>query len=208
MTQYYGQHEPPVDQIIEELLPLGFGPGVFVDVGAGCGTSDNNSYYFEQRGWRCICVEPSPMYAEVLTLARKAVALVALSDHEAISDFHVFGVFDRMDYGAISGLKTDARLLEEFTRQGYLRRKWTVKVPVTTLDHLAHSYRLKDIHVLSIDTEGTEIEVLNGFSIANWLPKVVVVENNYDDPWTVDWMKASGYKRVRRNVVNDFYVRE
>jgi hypothetical protein len=40
------------------------------------------------------------------------------------------------------------------------------------------------------------------------MPKVVVLENNYDDKHYVDYMDSVGYKRVLRNVVNDFYIKK
>ena len=65
---------------------------------------------------------------------------------------------------------------------------------------------IDNIDFLSIDTEGTEIDVMKGFDIQKWMPKIVVLENNYDDNHYLDYMESVGYQRILRNVVNDFYT--
>ena len=65
-----------------------------------------------------------------------------------------------------------------------------------------------ELHALSIDTEGTELDVLKGLDLAKWRPKAMVVECWDAVNPIVDYLKAFGYERVQRRVVNDFYLRE
>jgi len=59
---------------------------------------------------------------------------------------------------------------------------------------------------LSIDTEGTEIEVLKGFDIKKWKPKLLVIENNFNDPEIEKYLSTFGYIKNKRIEVNDFYI--
>jgi FkbM family methyltransferase len=61
---------------------------------------------------------------------------------------------------------------------------------------------------VTIDTEGTEVDVLKGFSLEQWQPKLVVVENNYADNEIRTHMKSRGYFLTRRHKINDFFVQD
>lgn len=62
------------------------------------------------------------------------------------------------------------------------------------------------IDYVSIDTEGTELDVLKGFDLVKWKPKVLLIENNYEDMEIEEYLKLFGYKKTLRHHVNDFYL--
>ena len=62
------------------------------------------------------------------------------------------------------------------------------------------------IDFISVDVEGTEIDVIKGLDIKKWMPKLIVLENNYNDKKYEDYMSSVGYKKELRNIVNDFYT--
>jgi hypothetical protein len=67
---------------------------------------------------------------------------------------------------------------------------------------------LTHIDFLSIDTEGTELEVLKGFDMVRWKPKLLVIDNTFGDPEIEDYLYTFGYTKVRRLVETDFYIKE
>ena len=73
---------------------------------------------------------------------------------------------------------------------------------------ILHLINLEKIDFVSIDTEGTELEVLMGFDINRWKPRLFIIENNFDEPKLADYLKDFGYKFSQRLGVNDFFVRE
>ena len=107
---------------------------------------------------------------------------------------------------AISGLRIDQRLYDDHMfLQPEVRQ---VNVPMMTLDTILLKYPAIDkIDFLSIDVEGTEVDVMKGFDIQKWMPLVIVLENNYNDKSYEDYMSSVGYKKALRNVVNDFYIK-
>ena len=108
---------------------------------------------------------------------------------------------------AISGLRIDQRLYDDHMfLQPEVRQ---VNVPMMTLDTILLKYPAIDkIDFLSIDVEGTEVDVMKGFDIQKWMPLVIVLENNYNDKSYEDYMSSVGYKKALRNVVNDFYIKK
>ena len=212
MTRYYGQHNPPVDQVLEQLFPTDF-IGYATDVGAGDGITDSNTYLFEQKGWPVLCIEPSPPYWEQCKQRRKIFsncACGAISVHGPVP-FHIFRLregYGGRSYGAISSLRPDMRLLEHFNKLGDVREEWTFPVKVRSLDDLLQNASFPGLDLLSIDTEGTEVDILVGMKFQKYAPRVIVVENNWDEPDARTLLQSHGYKMVRRVEVNDFFVKE
>lgn len=62
------------------------------------------------------------------------------------------------------------------------------------------------IDFLSIDTEGHEIEVLSGFDLARWRPRLILIEDLVLDRDLHRLLTGRGYKWVRRTGLNSWYV--
>jgi FkbM family methyltransferase len=179
--------------------------GYAADVGAGCGTTDNNTYLFQQRGWKVLCCEPNPAYFVPCSATRSLFEPVAIGCDEGVHNFNVYKVGG--DWGAISGLKIDPRLVRHFRERNLIQGRWVVPVRVCRLDWFLRTNIFPRLDLLSVDTEGTELDVLQSLDLNFWKPLVIVVENNHDEPDCRDYLKQFGYRMVRRNVVNDFFVR-
>jgi len=197
--RYYSQFGE--DKIIESYFDEDYVGGC-IDVGAYDGTFISNTKHFEELDWYCLCVEPNPKYYNVLKTTRLNSINYAISDVEGILPFNIVDVGDRME-GAVSALKIDERLFKLFG----LAKTTVIDVNVITLDTcIQQFYKYNKIDFVSVDTEGTELDVLKGLSIEKWRPKLFVIENNFDDPYVEDYLKQYGYKKVKRLEVNDFYV--
>jgi hypothetical protein len=83
-----------------------------------------------------------------------------------------------------------------------------IKVEVKKLDTVLSRINLEKIDFVSIDTEGTELEVLMGFDINKWNPRLFIIENNFNESKISDYLNGFGYKFSQRLGVNDFFVRE
>jgi len=128
--------------------------GVFVDVGAG-GIENSNSYYFEQKGWQCLCIEPDKRHIGLDK--RKLVDNRVVGDEEKEVDF----VYHHEP--SLSGLH-------------HHNKSVSVSLPMFKLDTILANYDIKKIDILSIDTEGNELAVLKGFSIDKYEPKYIIIE--------------------------------
>lgn len=200
---YHGQrHE---DAIIEQYFPNGYIGGC-IDVGATDGVYINNTLHFEENGWYALCIEPNPQYYNQLERNRNVTLNVAVSDYN--EDFGTFTLVN-LDGNeeAISALKLDDRLLKAHSHFNIIIRP--ISCDIRTLDYcIEHYYKYDKIDFLSIDTEGTELDVLKGFDINKWQPRLIMVENNYNDSDIEEYLIQFGYVKDQRIEINDFYIKK
>jgi FkbM family methyltransferase len=190
------------DAYVERLFLPGF-VGTAVDIGATGGVIRNNTYMFELVGWRVLCVEANPLYESELRKNRKEVAMVACADYEADNvDF----IFFTSNWEAGSALKPAWGTLTKWgVREDNFR---TIPTNVRKLNTLLEEAGIEHVDYVSIDVEGGEIDVLNGFDVLKYNPAVLAIESWDEDNPVVEYMKNIGYKRVKRCYVNDLFVKE
>jgi FkbM family methyltransferase len=199
-VKYYSQFGE--DKIIESYFDSKYIGGC-IDIGASNGVLINNTKHFEELGWYCLCIEPNPRYTKELKLNRLNIVECAISDIEGNSIFNVVDLGNNCE-DAISALKIDERLLNKFNYVSIT----PINVSVMTLDNcLKTFYKYNKIDFISIDTEGTELDVLKSFSIEKWNPKLFVIENNFNDPDIEVYLDQFGYKKDRKLEVNEFYIK-
>ena len=205
---YYGQFLD--DKLIEEYFDSGYIGGC-IDVGATNGVDINNTKYFEENGWYCLCIEPNTNSYEKLKINRKNTLNLAISNiNKDLVDFTVVNLNNNSSEseGAISSLNLDEKLYQDHLNMGFNITTEDIKVSTRTLDYCIENYYKYDkIDFLDIDTEGTELDVLKGFDINRWQPKLIVVENNYNDNIVEDYLRMFQYIKDKRVGVNDYYIK-
>jgi FkbM family methyltransferase len=185
-----GKDEP---RIVSEYLR---GAGcVFVEVGAFEPIALSQTYHLEQEGWSGILVEPLAEHAAALRLHRKArvfeTACGAPENHGKLMPIRVAG--------SLSTMRT-ADLAPE------LADKEVRDVRVVTLDCVLAEAGVGAIDFLSIDVEDVELDVLRGFSIEKYRPRLVLIEDFSRTLHKHRYMVSRGYKLVRRSGLNSWYV--
>lgn len=186
-----------------------FNPGYVgscIDIGAGVGTERSNTYFFEKKYWKCLCIEPNPNLYNHMRMYRRLAVNIACSNYDKNDvTFYVYDI-NAGNQEAISSLVVDQRLVE--SHREMINRVEEIKVEVKKLDTVLSRINLEKIDFVSIDTEGTELEVLKGFDIDRWKPKLLIIENNFEDSEISDYLGNFGYKFSQRLGVNDFFVKE
>lgn len=200
--KWMGQFDPPTDAVIRSYFDPAY-IGAAIEVGAVDGIFYSNTYALEQEGWLCLAIEANPEnYADLLRNRKHAMTCACgITNGEA--SLTVFDI-KQADHVAVTSIKPDQKLVAQYGA--------TVvrKVPVTlrTLDDcIARFGKFQKIDVVSIDTEGTELDVLLGFDVKRWNPSLIVVEDNQGDNLPLaTHLEKLNYHRHRRHVVNDFWV--
>jgi len=170
--------------------------GYFVEVGANEPRERSQTYHLEQAGWTGVLVEPQPVLAALLRAQRSAkVFAVACSGPQnagRMLPFHVAGPLSSLNRESMApGAAPEA----------------VIEVPIRTLDSiLAEAGTPEQFDFLSIDVEGHEIEVLRGFDIARWRPQLILLEDHVADLAKHRYLKAAGYRLIRRYENNGWYV--
>ena len=186
-------------QVENELKTEFFGPlqtGFFVEVGANQPQQGSQSWQFEQAGWRGVLVEPQPDLAERLRQSRRAHVVAAACSSPANAGtamtLHVLGPHSSLNRElAVTGVTAQS----------------TIEVPVRTLDEiLEQAGAPTPIDFVSIDVEGHEVEVLSGFDLTRWRPRLLLVEDHVTSLATHRYLTRSGYRLIRRTGPNGWYV--
>lgn len=154
--------------------------GLVVEVGAFDGVHLSNSYSLELRGWRSLCIEPNPdIFQHLKGNRRKSVNVnCAVVGDASIQEVEFF--VEKI--GVLSGIEFDEHdVKERYDRRGLTYESPSrVRVAAKTLDQIFDENGMgpNDVDLLSIDVEGYELEVLKGFDIERFRPKLLVVEAN------------------------------
>jgi FkbM family methyltransferase len=187
---------------IEKELVLrffaGHPDGYFVEVGANHPTGGSQSWPLEQRGWRGMLVEPLPELHAALGAARpRSVAIQAACGSPAQR-----GRMQLHVPGDNTGFATLARNVDDHDVE-YTR---SVDVDVKTLDELLEAQNVTQVDFVSVDTEGTELDVLRGFNLAKYRPRLLLIEDKLQDLSKVNYLAAQGYRLARRTCLNNWFV--
>lgn len=178
--------------------------GVCVDVGAYDGVGFSNTYFFEAIGWSAVLVEAVPeLYAQcVAARPYSTVVHAACGAHQGQVEFTV--VEGARGVATLSSMKPDRVRIE---REGGTVR--TVEVPLRTLDEILAAVT-GPIDFVSIDVEGAELDVLHGFDLARFQPRLLVIEDNSAgaDRSVSDWLQKQGYVAKLQVEQNIFYARQ
>lgn len=189
------------------LLLDGIADGFYIDIGGGHAVADNVSFWFYERGWRGIVVEPQAALATAYGRFRPRDTVVQALCGQTPGEA-VFFEAERFH-----GLSTTVGVHAEAAEAAGIattRRQ----LPVTTLAALCAAHAPARIDFLKIDVEGAEPDVLAGNDWSQFRPRAIVIEAVA--PWTMadrsaDFaprLTAAGYCDVLFDGLNRFYLAE
>ena len=154
--------------------------GFYVDIGAHDGLTGNNTKFFEEKEWEGICIEPHPIVFEQLKANRKCrVENIAIWNKDTEVDFLAVSGYAEMLSGIVESYdpRHKARVDREIAQMG--GSSVLVKVKAMKFDSLKLPTK---IDFLSIDTEGSELQILDNVDFNKYDIRVVCIENNFMDP--------------------------
>ena len=171
--------------------------GFFIEVGANDPINLSQTYLLEQNGWEGILVEPQAECCDRLRQVRPRSRIIqAACGAPTRKGKALFRIATSHDRSLLATQTPD----EDVTFTG------AVEVDLVTLDELlAECGNLKPDFV-SIDVEGGELEVLKGFNLAKHHPGLLVVEDHVEHLRLHCYLRAQGYKLVKRTGSNNWYV--
>ena len=174
--------------------------GFFIEVGANDPIDGSLTWLLEQNGWRGILVEPQSRLYPLLKGRRPASVIVQAActapEKRGLADLHI-------PSDDLNPFATLAPNLDDLSVQ-YER---TEKTEALTLDEvIERAGQGRKVDFVSIDTEGTELDVLRGFSIERHHPSLVLVEDKGHSLDKHRHLVQHGYKLAKRTELNNWYV--
>jgi len=139
--------------------------GFFIELGANDGITQSNTAFFEfYKNWTGILIEPSVNKYEECKLNRpnNIVLNCACVSSEYDKD-HIVGDFHGSLMASVDGKRLNGLDL--------------VSVKVKTLESILDIYiNNRKIDLLSLDTEGYELNILKGLNLNKYRPKFMIIE--------------------------------
>jgi FkbM family methyltransferase len=196
-------------QLGQDILALSVSgldkPGFFVEFGASDGVALSNSHMLEKYfGWTGVLCEPSAAWHESLKQNRSCII-----DTRCVYSFSREKISFSENYlGELSAITAYAGQ----NGSGILKRttsSYEVET-ISLLGLLKQHNAPRFIDFLSIDTEGSEFEILKNFNFQSYRFGVICVEHNFADTREKinKLLLANGYFRVHPDLsdFDDWYI--
>jgi FkbM family methyltransferase len=193
--------------------------GVFVEVGANDGKTGSFTYNLAKLGWKGIYCEPIPkIYNLCVENHKQHLNTICLN----------VGCGSKEEEVVITVANTlstiDSEMLELYKNTNWakstLRNSYTTKVKIKKLDSLLEDNKIEpNFDVFILDVEGYEEEVLKGFSLDYYKPKIIVIEIPDQHPDFIHSQQflekcsrirrvlSTNYKLVIKDIVDNVYIR-
>lgn len=179
--------------------------GTFIEVGANDGKTGSFTYNLAAIGWNGINIEPIPR-------------LHALCEEHHKNHIHVKNiccavgekeeVLDIIDAGTLSSMDKDT--IDIYTQTNWSKSLFNNQPPIKTkvrkLNDILVENKISDIDVMVLDVEGFEENVLNGFSISTYRPKIFIIEIPDQHPDMIkNTVCVEKYQRLRSYFTKNYY---
>tara|TARA_A100000164_G_scaffold294661_1_gene268537 strand:- start:1218 stop:1922 length:705 start_codon:yes stop_codon:yes gene_type:complete len=141
--------------------------GIYVDVGSQNPVSNNNTLILFNRGWKGLNIDLDKKNIDLFKVARPNDFNLNFAISSKSCEKKLFFYHDG------SPLNT---LVKNVSKKQKAKVTQTKNIKVVTLNSVLNSTKIKKIDFLNIDVEGHELEVLKGFDLKLYNPKVINIE--------------------------------
>ena len=181
--------------------------GFFVEFGATNGLNLSNTHLLEKEfDWRGILAEPAKSYQAELRANRPRAIIEELCVWKDSNDILVFNETSNRDLSTIDRF-SDLDEHRDSRKSGQKYEVGTISLQDLLLKHGAPKF----IDYLSIDTEGSEFEILSAFDFTSYTFGVITCEHNYTPAREriFELLTSHGYIRKfpELSLFDDWYVK-
>lgn len=149
--------------------------GVYVDIGCNHPVNNNNTYLFYRLGWRGVCIDANPLFADEFAKERPEDKFIA-SGVGAQPGTLTFYRFDSPHTAVSSFDKQHADFWTQMS--GDVVRYHEEPIAIRNINDILTEAGITQIDVLSVDVEMLDTEVILSFDYNRWKPRVIAVEDH------------------------------
>ena len=202
-------HEQPQYDIANIIL--GYFPqnyvGTLLEVGSAHPVCISVSLPFRNLGWKIISVEPIPEFCEEFKKRNFKILEYAASGEDIGPT--TFKVSPDLVCSSSLSIKSEVEAIH-FAAFGWTEKNFkSITVQAFTLNTILqrHCPEVAHIDAMIVDTEGWELEVMKGFDLIRFNPKVVCLENFQGKISYRQYMKAKGYEFDTKEIQDEFFLK-
>jgi len=178
--------------------------GFFVEIGAHNGISCSNGYLLETKyEWKGICAEPNPKLYTILVANRPGSNCTDKAVYHTSGCTVEFDIANSCD--VLSGIASTLDRHKAYVDSN----KTTISVTTISLADLLKEHKAPAfIEYLSLDTEGSEYDILRTFPFEEYRFGLIHLEHNFVEPRRQqirDLLIRNGYVFKGENNVDDCY---
>jgi FkbM family methyltransferase len=164
--------------------------GFFIELGAHDGLSQSNTAFLEfERNWTGVLIEPSVTAFEKCKSSRpNSTCFNAACVSNTYQREYITGDFDGVTMASVNGIR--------------LNRTSLVSVKALTLESILDNINPLNIDLLSLDTEGYELPILEGLNLNKYRPNYMIIEIYREDfDKTTEYLTKNNYILIE-NITN------
>jgi FkbM family methyltransferase len=180
--------------------------GFYIDLGAAEPELHSVTKAFYDLGWSGINVEPAARpYKKLLGSRIRDINInTGIWSEKGQRTIYLVGAENELS-------TTNAWLMEQHRAAGWAIREETIQV--TSLADICSEYvQNQEIHFLTVDVEGAEVEAFEGHDFQRWRPWILVVESHEPERTSEHWkpiealVVSGGYRFTYCDGLNRFYI--
>jgi FkbM family methyltransferase len=200
LANLISEHEGSFAQLFQDLWVLfeldHKRGGFFVEFGAADGIYLSNTYLLEKAyGWTGILAEPVPVWHDALRQNRKAYVIPKCVARASGQLVKIRVPKSSPEYSSTLGD------INQLVHKGQFRAFDSLEVETISLNDLLEEGKApSEIDYVSIDVEGSEVEVIESFDFSRWCVRLFTIEHNTPERAAVieRILGAHGYRRCFR----------
>jgi FkbM family methyltransferase len=188
--------------------------GFFVEVGACDGLAESNTFWLEKnRNWNGILCEPAEFWHEELLKNRPNCIIekkpIFIESQKFVNFYLEKG--SRSYVGNNNKKKREPGEIEDGPFRGYKGPGNFFSLESISLNQLFLKHSVDRIDYLSIDTEGSEFDILNDLDFTKFKPSIITIEHAHEKlkrKKIFSLLKNNNYSRVFKSITrfDDWYI--
>ena len=157
-----------VDLLLEHIFK-NQSHGIYIDVGCQHPVMNNNTYLLYKKGWNGINIDLDKKNIDLFNFYRKRDLNINFAISSRESERELFFYHDK------SAINTLEKSVANYQKAQVKEIKM---VKTKTLNSIIENSKFNDLTIdfISIDVEGHELDVIKGFDLKKYKPKVVIIE--------------------------------
>lgn len=187
--------------------------GIFLEIGGYDGITGSNTYFLERYlNWKGVVVECNPELFNKCKENRSCEVCdkaVYLNDNS--ETIFVIPLGEEIEGGKLqlSGIKETLKKESLVAFQGSFNSTKEIKVKTISINTLLETYNILNIDYLSIDTEGSELSILQCLDFTKYKIHYLTIEHGNVEKYKTDiynFLINKGFSLVRNNRWDDEYI--